>query len=261
MKKETHTTQNSHNTSANSHNTSTNNSHNVHNTYNYSGTPANQGMSTANWIALLTLIVTIIGVGITYASYKEEASSLKEGKSMSFFTYITNSIVNNSSESTTIPDVSPTDNPTSSTGKELSEPESLVRSELKPLKGNALIVESSTEDYQGLFADHASEILNTAGISHRLGELPNGKHKIVYSYNLKRDARQSGMREAFNYSLTVNVKVLTHDGTVCFTDTYKPDKPRIGYPEDSEDKIESLVIQPLLEEVEKKININQEVFC
>lgn len=123
-----------------------------------------------------------------------------------------------------------------------------------------LKVTATPEEFQSLFTTQAGKWLNKANIPFQAGGNKNGP-LIHCTFQLKKTKTQSGVREAFKYSLSCNVQVTAADGTVCPPRSYHSKNARIGYPEDSEDDIITKIIEPGLLEIENSFMDNPPQLC
>ena len=126
---------------------------------------------------------------------------------------------------------------------------------------NALHLKTTPGKYKGIFTSNVGEMLRSANIKYQMSGQGNVANRIECTFDLQKNKTQSGMRDAFKYSLTLQVEVFDNTGQSCFSGFYASTKPRIGYPEDSEDVLRNKVIAPCLAEIKNAFRQNMPTLC
>jgi hypothetical protein len=125
---------------------------------------------------------------------------------------------------------------------------------------NVMEVTAAPEGYKGLFSSKMGEMLRGANINYQLSGTGKIMNQINCTFDLRKSKIESGMREAFRYSLTLQLEVIGNSGQSCFSGFYTSES-RIGYPEDSEDVLRSKVIEPCLVELKNAFQQNLPTLC
>lgn len=199
-----------------------------------------KGMSTANWIALGSLAVAAL---TCYLTFFREAGIRKPE---------------------TVPSTTPTTVPTAErTMENTNVAGSGKPSARRPAPGisTLLQVDATPAEYRDYFRAQMSELLQSEKVAHIQGEAKNFTHRIECAFEVQKAKTQSGMREAFRYSLSLKVNVWDKNGQNCFTGFYTSGEPRIGYPEDNAATLRKKIIGPCLAEVKAAVHNNPPRLC
>lgn len=119
-----------------------------------------------------------------------------------------------------------------------------AESKLKSKLPNLLFVSSDQQGYIEFFESRIRQILSSQNISSLQNNSKDYENRIDCSFNLNKDAMQSGIRDAFKYSLSLKINVYNKKQDICFSVFYSSSNSLIGYPEDSKDDIRIKIIEP-----------------